>query len=88
MRQLNLSNIPESLHSLVRLAERFGVADDFARELVRKGASQDELWQLDRQVTLHSDELDAWLAGPESNGPSYSDEYIAFSAMRMAADGA
>ena len=30
--------------------------------------------------------LDDWLAGPEADGPTFSEEYIAFSALRRAAD--
>ncbi|RQO60594.1 hypothetical protein DBR47_09645 [Paucibacter sp. KBW04] len=88
MKRLHLSKVPEKLHSLVELAERFGVADDRGRELVRRSATPEELQHLRESVRRHDDELDAWLAGTESFGPAYSDEYIAFSAMRMTADGA
>jgi hypothetical protein len=37
-------------------------------------------------VEKYDSEFDLWLAGPEAAGPEYSDEYIAFSALRMAAD--
>jgi len=33
------------------------------------------------------DVLMEWLAGPAADAPTYSDEYIAFSAMLRAADG-
>lgn len=39
-------------------------------------------------INRYEDELDDWLAGPEADSPAPSAEYIAFSAMRMAADGA
>jgi hypothetical protein len=32
------------------------------------------------------DALDEWFAGPEADDPHPSDEYVAFSAMRMVAD--
>jgi hypothetical protein len=88
MKRLHPSKVPEKLHSLVELAERFGVADDRGRELVRKSVTPEEFQHLRESVRRHDDELDAWLAGKESFGPACSDEYIAFSAMRMAADGA
>lgn len=38
-------------------------------------------------VEAHNDAFDEWLAGPEADGPRFSPEYIAFSCLRMAADG-
>ncbi len=38
-------------------------------------------------VESHADAFDKWLAGPESEGPVFSEEYIAFTCLRMAADG-
>jgi hypothetical protein len=40
-----------------------------------------------RVVAAHDDAFDEWLAGPETDGPVFSDEYTAFSALRMVADG-
>ena len=37
-------------------------------------------------IEQNEDALDEWLAGPEAAGPQFSQEYLAFSAMRMAAD--
>lgn len=51
-----------------------------------QAASEPEIAFLKNAVLEHDDALDKWLAGPESRGPSFSDEHIAFSAMRMAAD--
>lgn len=49
-------------------------------------ASAAQVSELKRAVQDADAALDAWLAGPEAAGPDFSDEYIAFSAMRMAAD--
>ena len=46
-----------------------------------------ELEAMRLAVDAHSDAFDEWLAGPEAEGPRLSPEYIAFSALRMAADG-
>ena len=83
---LSPSNIPIELRPLLPLAEKYGVADDSERERLVREASPAELRELRATIQTHDDALDAWLAGPESFGPVYSDEYIAFSAMRMAAD--
>ena len=88
MKPLDLSNIPATLHSLVPLAERFGISDFDGRRLARQHAQEAEIEQLCTAIRKFDDELDIWLAGAESNGPTFSDEYIAFSAMRMLADGA
>ena len=80
------SNVPANLRKLIPLTERFGVIDDLERENLVLAASDDEINQLRSEVSAHDDELDAWLAGPEADGPEFSTEYLAFSAMRMAAD--
>jgi hypothetical protein len=46
----------------------------------------DELEAMRRAIRPHEDTFDDWLAGPEADGPGYSDEYIAFACLRMAAD--
>jgi hypothetical protein len=83
---VNVGNVPANLRHLIPLARRFGVADDSERAQVVASASTGELGQLHQAVLTHEEQLDAWLAGPEASGPNYSDEYIMFSAMRMAAD--
>jgi len=80
------SKIPVLLHHLTGLAEKFGLADDKAREEVVANSSMEERRLMKDAVGKHDDEFDLWLAGPEAAGPEYSDEYIAFSALRMAAD--
>jgi hypothetical protein len=37
-------------------------------------------------VDSFSNELDEWLAGSEADKSGFTDEYIAFSALRMTAD--
>ena len=86
MAALNKSRVPVELHQLIPLAEKFGAADDFVREQLVRAASSEEVAKLKAAVRENDDALDTWLAGSEAHGPSFSDEYIAFSAMRMAAD--
>jgi len=83
---LHPSKIPVQLHHLIGLAEKFGLADDKAREDVVARSSMEKRRSLKDAVGKYDDEFDLWLAGPEAAGAEYSDEYVAFSALRMAAD--
>lgn len=83
---LHPSKIPAQLHHLIGQAEQYGIADDWAREDVVAKCSPKERRSLKDAVKECEDEFDLWLAGPEAAGPDFSDEYIAFSALRMAAD--
>lgn len=83
---LRPSKIPLQLHPLIGLAEKFGLADDNVREHVVANSSMEERLSIKDAVEKYDDDFDLWLAGPEAAGPEYSDEYIAFSALRMAAD--
>lgn len=83
---LRPSKIPVQLHHLIGLAEKFGLADDKAREDLVTNSSTEERRSMKDALEKYDDEFDLWLAGPEAAGPRYSDEYVAFSALRMAAD--
>ncbi|QDV34268.1 hypothetical protein [Tautonia plasticadhaerens] len=85
---LRSANVPPSLRHLIPLAERFGVTDDVQRERLVSSASPHEIARLKAAVQANDDDLDDWLAGSEADGPKFSAEYLAFSAMRMAADSA
>ena len=73
--------------TLIPLAELFGIGDDLIREDVVARTPASELAAMSRAVLALDDAFDAWLAGPEANGPEFSDEYLAFTNLRMAADG-
>jgi hypothetical protein len=83
---LRPSNIPPQLHHLIPLAEKYGIADDRTREDLIGTCSQNQRRSLKEAVQECDDEFDLWLSGPEAAGPEYTNEYIAFSALRMAAD--
>jgi len=85
--RLSPENVPESLRNLISLAERWGISDDTLRRESIKNASRADVDELQRTVTQFDDELDAWLAGPDAASAHHSAEYLAFSNMRMAADG-
>lgn len=82
----HLSKIPPRLHHLVALTEKYRIADDLAREKLFINSSIEEQRTMKEAVERCDVDFDVWLAGPEAAGPEYSDEYIAFSALRMAAD--
>lgn len=83
---LNSKNIPNELQHLIPFAEFWGISDDgFREELVEK-APQIALDDLVNIILANEDGLDEWLAGDEADYETPSEEYIAFSAMRMASD--
>ena len=84
--RLDARQIPSNLLPLVEYAEFWGVSDDWEREELVLRASDGMRSNLRAVVREHDDALGAWLAGPEASSTSPSDAYIAFSAMRMAAD--
>ena len=78
--------VPTALRHLIALAQKFGITDDLARETIVSSASMAEIEALKQAVQANDALLDAWLAGPEATGPCFSNEYLTFSAMRIAAD--
>jgi hypothetical protein len=83
---INPHRVPEVLHALIPYAEFWGITDDWARENIIAKAPHDIQDDLKEAIASFDDELDNWLAGAESDSPLPSQEYVAFSAMRMAAD--
>jgi hypothetical protein len=84
--RLDPQRVPEPLRRLIPLAELWGVGDDLIRDDMVKKAPAAAIAELKRIVDQYDDLLDEWLAGPEAEGPTFTPEYTAFSAMRMAAD--
>jgi len=83
---LQKKNIPESLWGIIELAEYWGISDDSERIEQIENASYDKRIELKKAADKYEDCLDMWLGGVESQGLNFSNEYIAFSAMRMASD--
>ena len=84
---LDSANVPEALRHLIPLAERFGISDDLIRADFVGKVDPTELAALRQVVEEYAGPLDDWLAGPKADGPRFTAEYIAFTCMRMAADG-
>jgi len=85
--QIDPEQVPESLRHLILLAERWGISDDVLRADAVHSASPDEVSRLRDAIERHDDLLDKWLAGPEALHDRLSPAYLAFTHMRMAADG-
>lgn len=84
--QLDPSRVPTELHHLIPLAEKFGIADDGLREDFVLSSSRQDLLVLKEAFRMNENAVDFWLAGTEAIGPDFSNDYVAFSALRMAAD--
>lgn len=83
---LDARNVPERLRHLVPYARIWGVGDDTLREVLVRKAGRKALLDLKDAVASVDDLLDGWLAGPEADESHPSEEYLAFSAMRMTVD--
>jgi len=59
-------------------------AEFWMREHLVEQAPPDVLQNLKEVIASIDNALDEWLAGPEADVPNPSDEYVAFSAMRLA----
>lgn len=84
--ELDPNKVPGNLLPYLPYAALWGVADDLEREQRVANAPAEAKQDLVKTVQLIDDLLDDWLAGDESNSDAPSVEYVAFSAMRMAAD--
>jgi len=79
-------SVPPDLVRGLPLALKWGLSDDVARTEQVDQASTDELNELLEQTsTLNLQNLGRWLTGPETDSESPSDNYVAFSALWMAA---
>ena len=84
--ELDPGKVPGNLVPYLPYAALWGVADDLEREQRVENAPSEAKQDLVKTVQLIDDLLDDWLAGDEANSDTPSVEYVAFSAMRMAAD--
>jgi hypothetical protein len=85
--RLDPSAVPPALRPLIPLAEWFGVGDDLIRADIVTNSPAADLVAMRAAVEAQADAFDDWLAGPAARGPAFSPEYLAFSCLRMAADG-
>ncbi len=81
-----INDVPSNLHSLIPYASFWGLSDDLEREQLVDCAPSHLKETLRRIIADNDDALDEWLAGDEARNPRPCSAYVAFSAMRMAAD--
>jgi hypothetical protein len=83
---LDAKKVPPAFRPLIPYAEIWGVKDDIDRGLLVENAplaAKTDLLALGGEFDAP---LDSWLAGPEADSRPLSQEYVAFSNMRMAFD--
>ena len=84
---LDPDRVPDAVRPLLSLARRWGISDDVQRANAVRTASRAELASMvDVVEGTSGPDLDAWLIGPEANADSPSPEYVAVSALTMAAN--
>jgi hypothetical protein len=78
-------DVPEVLHALIPLAEKWGVvADDWEPREILEEVPREEIEDLVECVSPHVDStFNEWLAGPEAEGPEFTVAYLAFTDLRM-----
>ena len=77
---------PPDLLGIVHYAAAWGISDDGYRSDLLSAVGTAARKNLQWVVRQYDDPLDGWLAGPDSTGARFSEAYVAFSCMRMAAD--
>jgi len=89
MTTLDKTKVPETLHVLIPVAEKWGINDDYEREELLSRATKEELRGLISSIDdVSDDDLYGWLEGPESYSSMPSDEYAIFTCLTMAIDSA
>lgn len=83
----DLGDVQAGLHQLAPYAAHWGASDDEVRETIVRSTPLSLKRNLKWMVTILDYALTEWLAGPESLSRDPTDAYVAYSAMRMAADG-
>lgn len=81
-----INGAPYELHEIAHYAAAWGISDDGYRLDFIKNTDNNLKINLQFIVDRYEDVFDKWLAGPEANGPEFSESYISFSCMRMASD--
>jgi len=83
------NNVPAALIPLLPMAGKWGISNDFERELAVKSASPEELAFLVRCIdNVTDEELFGWLSGSASYDPDPSTEYLVMTCLTMAIDSA
>jgi hypothetical protein len=85
--ELRSDAVPSAVRGLLPLARRWGISDDGYRDAAVAEADAETLAALVAAVDAIDDAaLHGWLAGPEASSARPSAEYVAVTALTMAAD--
>ena len=85
--ELRSGAVPSAVRGLLPLARRWGIGDDGYRDAAVAEADAETLAALVAAVDAIDDAaLYGWLAGPEASSARPSAEYVAVTALTMAAD--
>jgi hypothetical protein len=85
--ELRSGAVPPAVRSLLPPARRWGISDDGYRDAAVAEADAETLSALVAAVDAIDDAaLHGWLAGPEASSARPSAEYVAVTALTMAAD--
>ena len=79
-------DVPPAVQALIPYAEIWGISDDWLRDRVLAATPAKLVEHLKEVVASYDDDLDEWLAGPESFRTPLTDAYVAFSSMRIGTD--
>lgn len=86
--RLSPKKVPEALHPLIPYAEFWGMTSEDSREELVDSGPRDLVMNMKAVVLSFQKTWEDWLTGPASNRRPLSPEYLAFTAMVMAADSA
>lgn len=85
---LDHRRVPPAVRPVLALAELWGISDDYEREDAVRRATVDDLQELVAAVDSLDSDFWEWLSGPASSERRPSTEYVAITALTMAADSA
>lgn len=83
---LDTNKVPPAFRLLIPYAELWGIGDDIYRDELVKNAPPTAKADLLALGGEFDAPLDSWLAGPDADSRPLSEEYLAFTHMRMAFD--
>ena len=81
--KIDKNEVPKEFQHLIPLAEQYGETDDFYRSELAEKLTEKDKECLIEFLEEYQYKLDDWLAGPEADGPTFSNGYLLFSALRM-----
>lgn len=81
-----MAGAPPELLPIAHYAAIWGIVDDGYRLDFISNTNKDARKNLNYVIDKYYEYFNPWLAGSEAESPSFSEAYLAFSCLRMAAD--